>query len=408
MNIAIVASDAVSAGAVDDSDRAAQRAHLLAVARELGRSHHVTIYGRLDSPERRPKARLAHGVTLELLPAGPPEELSEEGVLRYAGDLGAELTRRWDAERPDVIHAHSWAGGLAALAGADGLNVPVAQTLPRLRPLPRPARKAATAKAGGGTGGDNATRVRLARAIGRTASAVIAGCGDEEAELIRLGVPRRSITVVPCGLDVERFRRHGPSAQRGKRPRLLHVGPLGPEGGAATAIRALEGVPEAELVLAGGPPADALAQDPDADHLRLLAKETGVDGRVTFLGQVPSATVAKLMRSADVVLTLPDDASAGVVALEAMACGVPVIASAVGAHLDSVLDGVTGMLVPPRRPALTARLARELLTDPTKRSALGFAGADRVRSRYSYERISQELLRVYAETMGEPEVPALT
>ncbi|WP_225878176.1 glycosyltransferase [Spongiactinospora rosea] len=405
MNIAIVASDAVTAGAVDDSDRAAQRAHLLAVARELGRSHHVTIYGRLDSPERRPKARLAHGVTIELLPAGPPEELSEEGVLRYAGDLGAELTRRWGAERPDVIHAHSWAGGLAAIAGADGLNVPVAQTLPRLRPLPLPARKTAPAKAGGT---DSAARVRLARAIGRTASAVIAGCGDEEAELIRLGVPRRSITVVPCGLDVERFRRHGPAAQRGKRPRLLHVGPLGPQGGAATAIRALEGVPDAELVLAGGPPADALAQDPDAHHLRLLAKETGVDGRVTFLGQVPSATVAKLMRSADVVLTLPDDASAGVVALEAMACGVPVIASAVGAHLDSVLDGVTGMLVPPRRPALTARLARELLTDPTKRSALGFAGADRVRSRYSYERISQELLRVYAETMGEPEVPVQT
>ncbi|GLW06752.1 glycosyl transferase [Microtetraspora sp. NBRC 13810] len=385
MNIAFVASDVISAESTDLSDTAAQHAHLYAVARELGRDHRVTIYTRLDSPDRRPKARLAHGVTVESLPAGPAEKLPEDGVMPYVSELGAQLGIRWNAERPDVIHAHSWAGGLAAIAGASGLGVPVTQTLPRLRP--------------GRLDQADAARVRLARAMGRRADAVIAGSGDQESELIRLGVPRRSICVVPCGIDVERFRRHGPTASRGKRQRLLHIGGLSPDGGAHTAVRALEGISDAELLIAGGPPAEQLATDPDAHRLRLLSKEIGVDERVTILGQVPTAGVPKLMRSADVVLSLPHDATAGVVALEAMACGVPVIASAVGAHLDAVLDGVTGMLVAPDHPARTARLARELLSDPTRRAALGFAGADRVRSRYSFERISHELLRVYEETV---------
>ena len=114
-----------------------------------------------------------------------------------------------------------------------------------------------------------------------------------------------------------------------------------------------------------------------------------------MLGQVKRTAVPKLMRSADAVVSVPREATRGIVALEAMACGVPVIASAVGAHLDSIIDGVTGLLVPPDRPARTARLARELLTDPTLRTALGYAGADRARSRYSWERVSQELVRVY-------------
>jgi glycosyltransferase involved in cell wall biosynthesis len=391
VNIAIVACDAIRNETTEHSDLAAQRAHLVAVARELGRDHHVTIYSRLDSPDGRRKARLAQGVTLELLPAGPAEDLTEDGVLPYISDLGAQLMRRWGSERPDVIHAHSWSGALAAIAGADGLDVPVTQTLPRLTLVPPTT--------GGRAGTSDPARVRLARAIGRRASAVIAGCGDEESELIRLGVPRSSIAVVPCGIDVERFRRQGPATQRGKRPRLLHVGPLAADRGAHVAVRALEGIPEAELVIAGGPPAASLESDPDALRLRILAKEIGVDNRVTMLGQVPSATVPKLIRGADVVLSLPNEANAGVVALEAMACGIPVIASAVGAHLDSVLDGVTGLLAQPDRPAQIARLARELLADPTRRSALGFAGADRARSRYSYERISQELLRVYEDAV---------
>lgn len=375
VNIAFVSSEALSSTR-DESDLASQRAHLMAIARELGREHKVTIYARRNSDLDKPKVRVSQGVTLEHLTAGPAQDLPEDSVLPYLSDLGDQLMHRWGQDRPDVIHAHSWTGGLAAIAGANGLNVPFTQTFSSEHPR-------------------DAKRVRLQRAIGRRASAVIAGCGDEESSLIRLGVPRRSISVIPCGVDVERFRRQGPASARGTRPRLLHVGPLTAEKGVHTAIRALEGIPDAELIIAGGPAVADLEHDADAHRMMLLAKEIGVDDRITVLGHIPHSAVAKLMRSADVVVSLPQEAPAGVVVLEAMACGVPVIASAVGAHLDSVVDGVTGLLVPADRPAQTSRLTRELLADPTRRTALGFAGADRARSRYSWERISQELVHVY-------------
>lgn len=380
MNIAFVSSEALSS-TQDESDLAAQRAHLMAVARELGREHKVTIYTRRNSDSEKAKVRVSQGVTLENLTAGPAQNLPEDSVLPYLSDLGDQLMHRWGQDRPDVIHAHSWTGGLAAIAGANGLNVPFTQTFSN-------------------ENSRDAKKVRLQRAIGRRASAVIAGCGDEESSLIRLGVPRRNISVIPCGVDVERFRRQGPAAARGTRPRLLHVGPLTADKGVHTAIRALEGIPEAELVIAGGPASVDLEHDADAHRMMLLAKEIGVDDRITVLGHVPHASIAKLMRSADVVVSLPREAPAGVVALEAMACGVPVIASAVGAHLDSVVDGVTGLLVPADRPAQTSRLTRELLADPTRRTALGFAGADRARSRYSWERISQELVHVYENALS--------
>lgn len=239
--------------------------------------------------------------------------------------------------------------------------------------------------------------LKLERALGRRADGVIAGSEHEEAALIRLGVPRDHISVVPYGVDVDKFRRQGPITARSGGQRLLHVGPLTPESGAATVVRALAGLPGVELVLAGGPEPGSVDDDREVRRLRMMAQQAGVADRVTVLGQVPHSAVPKLMRGADLVITLPRSTSTGMVALEAMACGVPVIASAVGAHLDSVVDGVTGLLVPPDRPALTARLARGLLSDPTRRTAAGFAAADRVRSRYTWERISNELARVYEE-----------
>ncbi|MDF2711448.1 MAG: glycosyl transferase, partial [Nonomuraea muscovyensis] len=344
MNIAIVAS--VSGN---------KRHHLHSVARELGREHNVTIYSRRDSAEGKPRTRVAPGVMLEHIDVGPARSLSPDDVVPYLNEVGQHLSKRWHEERPDVIHAYSWTGGLAAVAGAKDMSVPVTQTFTTVDPA----------------------HLKLERALGRRANAVIAGSNDEGSTLIRLGVPRNNIAIVPPGVDTERFHRQGPAATRGSHRRLLHVGPLSPDRGAHTIVRALQ-----------------LTEDREARRLRTLAEQLGVADRVTLLGQVKRTAVPKLMRGADVVVTLPREASTGTVALEAMACGVPVIASAVGAHLDSVIDGVTGLLVPPDRPATTARLTRELLSDTTLRTALGYAGADRARSRYSWERVGQELVRV--------------
>ncbi|MEW9533645.1 glycosyltransferase [Microbispora sp. NPDC049125] len=331
-----------------------------AIARELARGHRVTVYTRSK----------VKGAGVEHVPAGPDVELSESDLLPYISDFSAGLRDRWRRHRPDIIHAHSWSSGLAAIAGSEGLNVPVTQTFHGHYDsrTPAPVR-------------------RLECAIGRRARAVIATSADEEDELIRMGVPRRNISVVPHGVDIERFRRQGPAFPRGDRPRILHVGHLG----AASAVNALRAVPDAELVIAGG-------DDPSIERLRILAGERGVADRVELLGLVPHTAMPKLMRSVDLVLSLPPTVPTGTAALEAMACGIPVIASASGAHLDSVVDGVTGFLARPDRPLEIAARIRRLLGDATLRTAIGYAAADRARSRYSVERISAELLRVYEST----------
>ncbi|GII77007.1 glycosyl transferase [Sphaerisporangium rufum] len=362
---------------------------LPAIVRELGSAHRVTVYTRMDAADRKPRAKMCPGATIEYVPAGPAEALPETALMPHLAAFTEELRLRWAKNRPDVVHAYSWASGLVAVAAAEGLGVPIVQSFQtlgstRIRP-----------------GGERHTaRTRLERAIGRRADAVIASCGQEGAELIRLGVPRKSIAVIPHGVDVERFRRQGPANSRGSRPRLLHVGHITPGGGAHEAIRALEGIPGAELLIAGGPVAGAPGAEQHLEDLRLLAKEVGVEDRVTLLGHVPHNNIPKLMRSADIVLSLPSAVPNGKVALEAMACGVPVIASATGAHLDSVVEGVTGLLVRPADIATLARRIRGLLGDLTRRTALGFAGADRAGSRYSMERVGRELVRVYETVTG--------
>src|SRR5689334_14084624 len=104
-----------------------------------------------------------------------------------------------------------------------------------------------------------------------------------------------------------------------------------------------------------------------------------------------------LLRSADAVVCVPWYEPFGIVPLEAMACGVPVVASAVGGQIDSVVNGITGVHVPPRDPAALARALRSLLDDPERRRALGAAGAARARLRFGFDRIARSTRQVYGE-----------
>jgi glycosyltransferase involved in cell wall biosynthesis len=372
-------------------------ADIPAIAREFPGAHKVTVYTRRDAADRKPRVKASGKVVVEYIPAGPAHELPEQDLTPHIAEFSTHLAERWRKDRPDVVHAYSWTGGLAAIAAGEGLGIPLVQSFPTLGSTTRRTltRTAAADRA-------SAARARVERAIGRRADAVVASCAAEAAELIRLGVPRGRIVVVPHGVDVERFRRQGPAAPHGERHRMLHIGPLTPEGGAAVAIRALDGVPEAELVIVGTEQGDDNGGE-YLERLRILAKEAGVEDRVTLIGHVPQNTLPKMMRGADIVLSLPASAPEGKVVLEAMACGVPVIATATGAHADSVVDGVTGLLVRPGDPAILALRARRLLGDLTRRTAMGYAGADRARSRYSLERIARELVRVYEHATGQPQ-----
>jgi glycosyltransferase involved in cell wall biosynthesis len=332
----------------------------------------------------------ARGVTVEHVPAGSPEELPKDDLLPWMTEFGAQLARRWEAEPPDLVHAHFWMSGLAALDGVGDLGIPVVQTFHALGVVKR--------RHQGRKDTSPADRIRLERRIGRQVARVIATSSDEVFELVRLGVPRQHISVVPCGVDVERFTPNGPRAPRGRRPRLLWLGRLVERKGVDTILEALTRLPDVELLVAGGPPRSHLPLDPEACRLMDLARSLRVANRVCWLGRVSHDRVPPLIRSADVVVCTPWYEPFGIVPLEAMACGVPVVASAVGGMSDTVVHGATGVHVPPRRPDVLALALRNLLGDPVRCQAYGIAGLDRARARYSWNRIAQETLAVYART----------
>jgi D-inositol-3-phosphate glycosyltransferase len=396
MRIALVASQSSSPSSRVTAGSSQRLTCLAEAMAQLG--HQVTVYAPKDAPKLPRKAALAPGVTIEHLAAGSGSRPSGDEATLDIPAFSDHLARRWRQDKPDVAHAHFWTTGLAALAGARGLDLPVVQTFDSLGALHTgdPHRPANPPPPGGGTRcqrgtGRQQARVRLEICLARNANAVLATSSEQMTKLAGLGVPRASIRVVPWGVDTGQFAPEGPVAKRNGRRRLLAVRESAVEQGLDIVVRALAEVPAAELLIAGGPS----GSDPANQALAALAQDLGVVDRITFTGDVSRTHLPALLRSADLLLSGAWEDPFGTVALQAMACGTPVAASAAGAVGDAVIDGTTGILVPPGQPSLLARRIRGLLASPLQLDAFSIAAVDRARSRYSWDRIGQETVRAY-------------
>jgi D-inositol-3-phosphate glycosyltransferase len=391
MKIALVAQHATPlcprAGAGPDSDDIG----LSELTRGLaGHGHQVTVYAERYRPNLPGQAELNDGVRVEHIDSGPVPadgEPGEAGLLERVPAFSGPLRASWRRERPDVAHALSWTSGLAALAAARDLGIPVVQEFSSLGVTEQRDR----VKADGAT----PARIRLEPAIGRSAAAVVATHSGEVLELANMGVHRAAIRVIPWGIDTSTFTPDGPVAKRNARPRLLTVADLKERAALETLLRALTRVPGAELMIVGGPAGAAMRDDRAYLDLARFARAMGVTERVIFTGKLEHELIPALLRSADLVVSTCQYEPSGTTSLQAMACGTPVIAPALGGHVDAVVDGTTGILIPPGRPALLAQRIRQLLAHPMLIEAYGVAAADRAKSRYSWDRISGETLAVY-------------
>ncbi|GAA5173008.1 MULTISPECIES: glycosyltransferase [Amycolatopsis] len=394
MKISMVSEHANPLAALGEVDAGGQNVHVAELSAALCRQgHEVTVYSRCDDAGQPERVRTEAGYEVVHVPAGPARYVPKDELLPHMTEFGRFLARQWAADQPDVVHAHFWMSGLASILATRGSDLPVVQTFHALGAVKR--------RHQGSADTSPPDRVRLERLIGKNAAQVAATCSDEVFELARMGLPRPKMSVVPCGVNLERFGAEGPSASRGAKYRVVSVGRLVPRKGFATAIAALAGVPDTELVIAGGPDHGRLADDPEARRLRELAERCGVADRVHLLGKVSRSDMPALLRSADLVVCTPWYEPFGIVPLEAMACGRPVVAAAVGGLTDTVVDGVTGELVPPKRPEVLAATLRRLLENPAQREAYGVAGMDRAQSRYSWDRIAVDILRVYEKALAE-------
>jgi D-inositol-3-phosphate glycosyltransferase len=387
LRIAMVSEHASPLAVLGGVDAGGQNVHVAALAGALaGRGHDVTVYTRRDDPSLPHQVRMSAGVTVEHVDAGPAVRLSKDLLLPYMDEFAVRLMSAWENGAPDIVHSHFWMSGRAALAAADEMRIPVVHTFHALGVVKR------RHQAGKDTSPPE--RIDVEKDIIRRAAWIISTCSDEVFELKRLGATRDEISVIPCGVDVDVFSPAGPAWRRSEPSRIVVLSRLVERKGIGDVITALQEVPGAELLIAGGPPKEALWEDPEARRLRSLAREVGVAGRVAFLGRVDRKDVPGLLRSADVVACVPWYEPFGIVPLEAMACGIPVVATAVGGMIDTVVDGVSGLHVPPHRPDRVAAALRTLLADAGLRRTLGSNASERA-ARFAWTRVAEATESVY-------------
>ncbi|MDX2376734.1 glycosyltransferase [Microbacterium sp. LRZ72] len=410
MRISMVSEHASPLATLGGVDAGGQNVHVAALSSALAaRGHAVTVYTRRDDdalPERVP---LCDGVEVVHVTAGPPAPVPKDELLPHMGQFADELAEHWRADAPDVIHSHFWMSGLAALDAARRPGVaspPVLHTFHALGNVKKRHQ-----------GSDDTSppeRSLLEPQVGREADGVVATCSDEAFELIPLGVPSSRISVVPCGVDNTLFSPDGPAEPRTDRFRIVTVGRLVPRKGVGTTISALarlaaRGHDDVELVVIGGSQGgDAVQTDPDVQRLLAHARAEGVEHLVTFRGQLRHEELPAALRSADLVVCAPWYEPFGIVPLEAMATGVPVVATAVGGLIDTVVHGVTGVHVPPRDADAIADAVEGMLAEPAQRVAFGRAGVARAAVRYSWAKVAADTERAYrraarAQAGGRPE-----
>ncbi|MFE9245001.1 glycosyltransferase [Nocardiopsis sp. NPDC006938] len=388
MRIAMVSEHASPLACITGEDAGGQNVHVAELATALaGLGHEVVVYTRRADTTSPDRVALADGVTVEHLRAGPVAAVGKDHLPPHMPEFGRRLRRAWAWWRPDVVHAHFWMSGAAAVPAAEAFGIPVFQTFHALGSVKRRFQGAADTSP--------PQRRGVERQVARASTMVVATSNEERDELLTWGVGPERVAVVPCGVDSTRFSPTGPVMERGRGPRVLSLGRLVPRKGVDTVVRAVAAVPEAELLVAGGPPPGELADDPEAVRLQAMAAQLRLRDRVRFLGCVDRVDVPALIRSVDIAVNVPWYEPFGISTLESMACGVPVIASRVGGHRDTVVPGRTGVLVPPRRPARLAESLRCLLADPGGREDLGKASRRRVEDLYTWEAVARATVDCY-------------
>ena len=394
MRIAMVSEHASPLAALGGADAGGQNVHVASLALALAeRGHQIVVHTRRDDPRQPEFVPMAPGIQVHHVPAGPPHAIPKDELLPYLPAFTQQLERQWRRNPPDVVHAHFWMSGVVSVLAGAPLELPVAITFHALGTVKRRHQGDADTSPPG--------RLDAERSVARSVDAILATATEEIHELIQMGADATAIHLVPCGVDITHFSPSGPRhPARSPLRRLVSVGRLVPRKGVDDAIRMLQWLPNAELLIAGGPPLRDLDDDPEIQRLRAVVTATGATDRVTFLGSVGRAEIPALLRSADLVVCLPWYEPFGLVPLEAMACGVPVVGARVGGLTDSIEDDRTGVLVPPQRPDLAAQAVRWLLDHPNQLSSMARRGPERVAQRFSWQQVAEQTEAAYAEMLS--------
>jgi D-inositol-3-phosphate glycosyltransferase len=363
------------------------------------------VYTRRWAPDLPDEVVVEPGFRVVHIDAGPRAEVDKEALPALVDEFAAGVI---DAIRAtgdtDAIHANYWLSGVAGHAAKHALDLPLVSTFHTLARVKVEVDEQ-----------ESADRVRAEADVIRCSDAILANCSEEADDLRRhYDAPDERIEIVPPGVDHAFFSpgdRDGARAALGwssgwitddggasaqQHPVLLFVGRIQPLKGLDIAVRALAQLErdDAELVVVGGP--SGRSGPDELARVHAIADELGVRDRMRFVLPQPHHLLSTWYRAADVVLVPSRAESFGLVALEAAACGAPVVASDVGGLRTIVEHGRTGFLVEPRDPAAFAGAVDALLADPALAAAMGAAGAERAKG-FTWPTAAARLRRLYAD-----------
>ncbi len=378
------------------------------LSRELGRrGYAVDVFTRCENANVPPIVQMSSNVRVIHVCAGPPERQDKYQLYQYLPDFASEVRSfaEQDEIQYDVIHSHYWLSGWVARELRKTWRVPIVHMFHTLGAMKQVVARPDEQR-------EHPLRIPTERELVREADRIVAATARDQEQMVGLyGAKPLKMHIIPCGVDLSLFHPHDKRLAReqiGIEPdtkMVLFVGRMEPLKGIDDLLRAIAHILDdhampcnsVTLSIVGGSAED----DPDqinAEMARLMQMrdELGLNEMVTFLGAQGQDLLPLYYSAADVVVMPSHYESFGMVALEAMACGTPVVASDVGGLSYTVEDGVTGFLVPDRDPKALADSICDILNDEVFRDQLG-AQARQVALRYSWQTITDCIVDVYRE-----------
>lgn len=398
MRIAMVSAHTSPLAPLGGRETGGMNVYVLELSRELGRSgFEVDIFTRLDG-ELPLIEDVAPNVRLVRIQAGPPAPVEKEAIVDHLPEFAANLQRFAAAQAAPygIVHSHYWQSGWAGGILARTTGVPHVVMFHTLGEVKNRARISEH---------EPVQRIHHERNVVRRAAAIVTASDHERVFLERYyGADPGQVHTIPCGIDLDLFyprdraearRRLGLDANG---PVLLWVGRLEKLKGVDILVSAVAQLAERDftlLIVGGDDRAHALRGELEAQ-----ARAEGVAANVRFDGAVPHDALPYYYSAADVVVVPSYYESFGLVAVEAMACGTPVVASRVGGLQSTVADGITGYLIPWRCPEPFCEKLEVLLNNPELRANFGVA-ARRSVERYRWSRIGAEMAAFYSHVYAD-------
>jgi D-inositol-3-phosphate glycosyltransferase len=387
-------------------DAGGMNVYIVEVSRRLAeRGIAVDVFTRATSSDLPPVVEMSPGVTVRHVSAGPFEGLGKDELPAQLCAFTAAVLREEAQHEPgyyDVVHSHYWLSGQVGWLASDRWSVPLIHTAHTLAKVKNEA-------LADGDQPEPRARVIGEQQVVDQADRLIANTAEEARQLVRhYGADPARTLVVPPGVDLDRF---APGDRAAARRTvgvaeddvvLLFVGRIQPLKAPDVLLHAAAEMlaadpslrPRLKVHVVGAPSGSGL----HAPHqLEQLAADLGIAELVRFFPPQPPARLAEHYRAADVAVVPSHNESFGLVALEAQACGTPVVAAAVGGLPTAVRDGISGLLVHGHAPRDYARAVRDVLS----RRELLSAGARRHAARFSWDRTVDSLVAGYASAAEE-------